>query len=143
VLISAGASLWLAYTYADWRNDIYRLTPDQVIDIDRKPLGRESRRSAPLDKILAVEYERRGIIPMLLNFGTVYIRVSTEVLTFDNVYQPSKVQEDIFRRMQAAAAAAREREIDAERERVAHWFGVYHAQTQTQDPTKRLSPPPL
>ena len=30
---------------------------------------------------------------MLLNFGTVYIRVSTEVLTFDNVYQPSKVQE--------------------------------------------------
>jgi len=142
-LISAGASLWLAYTYADWRNDIYRLTPDQVVDIDRKPLGRESRRSAPLDKILAVEYERRGIIPMLLNFGTVYIRVSTEVLTFDNVYQPSKVQEDIFRRMQAAAAAAREREIDAERERVAHWFGVYHAQTQTQDPTKRLSPPPL
>ena len=143
VLISAGATLWLAYTYADWRNDIYRLTPDQVVDIDRKPLGRESRRSAPLDKILAVEYERRGIIPMLLNFGTVYIRVSTEVLTFDNVYQPSKVQEDIFRRMQAAAATAREREIDAERERVAHWFGVYHAQTQTQDPTKRLSPPPL
>ena len=46
---------------------------------------------------------------MLLNFGTVYIRVSTKVLCFDNVYQPSKVQEDIFRRMQAAAAAARTR----------------------------------
>ncbi len=114
-----------------------------MIDVDRKPLGRESRRAAPLEKILAVEYERRGIIPMLLNFGTVYIRVSTEVLTFDNVYQPSKVQEDIFRRMQAAAAAARERDIDEERERVARWFSVYHNQTQTQDATKRLSPPPL
>ncbi|MEN6555225.1 MAG: hypothetical protein ABFD21_02380, partial [Anaerolineaceae bacterium] len=135
------ALIWLVYNYADWRNDIYRLTPDQVIDIDRKPLGRESRRTAPLEKILAVEYERRGLIPMLLNFGTVFIRVSTEVLTFDNVYQPSKVQEDIFRRMQAAAAAARERDIDEERERVARWFSVYHA--QTQDTTKRLNPPPL
>lgn len=143
VLLTLSAFFWLAYNYADWRNDIYSLTPDQVIDVDRKPLGRESRRAAPLEKILAVEYERRGIIPMLLNFGTVYIRVSTEVLTFDNVYQPSKVQEDIFRRMQAAAAAARERDIDEERERVARWFSVYHNQTQTQDATKRLSPPPL
>jgi hypothetical protein len=142
-LLGVSALLWLIYNYVDWRNDIYRLTPDQVIDIDRKPLGRESKRSAPLDKILAVEYERRGIIPMLLNFGTVYIRVSTEVLTFDNVYQPSKVQEDIFRQMQAAAAASRERDIDEERERVARWFNVYHQQTQAQDPTKRLSPPPL
>lgn len=143
VLLALGGLIWLVYNYADWRNDIYSLTPDQVIDLDRKPLGRESRRAAPLEKILAVEYERRGIIPMLLNFGTVYIRVSTEVLTFDNVYQPSKVQEDIFRRMQTAAATAREREIDTERERVARWFSVYHAQTQTQDVTKRLSPPPL
>ncbi len=141
VLLVIAALIWLVYNYADWRNDIYRLTPDQVIDIDRKPLGRESRRTAPLEKILAVEYERRGLIPMLLNFGTVFIRVSTEVLTFDNVYQPSKVQEDIFRRMQAAAAAARERDIDEERERVARWFSVYHA--QTQDTTKRLNPPPL
>ena len=142
-LLAIGALIWLVYNYADWRNDIYRLTPEQVIDIDRKPLGRESRRTAPLDKILAVEYERRGLIPMLLNFGTVYIRVSTEVLTFDNVYQPSKVQEDVFRRMQAAAAAARERDIDEERERVARWFSVYHTQTQTQDTTKRLNLPPL
>ena len=143
ILFTLVGFVWLIYNYADWRNDIFRLTPDQVIDIDLKPLGRESKRSAPLEKILAVEYERRGIIPMLLNFGTVFIRVSTEVLTFDNVYQPSKVQEDIFRRMQTAAAASRERDIDAERERVARWFSVYHDQTQTQDPTKRLSPPPL
>lgn len=142
-LFTLGALIWLVYNYADWRNDIYRLTPDQIIDIDRKPLGRESKRTAPLEKILAVEYERRGLIPMMLNFGTVFIRVSTEVLTFDNVYQPSRVQEDIFHRMQAAAAAAREREIDEERERVARWFSVYHNQTQTQDATKRLSPPPL
>lgn len=44
VFIAVGA---LVYQYIDWRNDLFQLTANQVIDVDRKPFGRESRRSAP------------------------------------------------------------------------------------------------
>jgi len=67
---------WLIYRYIDWRDDVFQLTPTQVIDIDRKPFGRLSRRSAPLENILSIEYERKGIFQMLFNFGTVYITVA-------------------------------------------------------------------
>lgn len=115
----------LVYQYLDWRNDLFQLTPNQVIDIDRKPFGRESRRTAPLQNILSIEYERRGILPMLFNFGTVYITVGNTQLTFNNVYQPSVVQQDIFTRMGKHAQEQEERTTMLERERVAQWFKVF------------------
>ncbi len=43
--------IWLSYDYLDWRNDIYRLTADQILDIEKKPLGQEIKedRSAGVD----------------------------------------------------------------------------------------------
>ena len=55
----------------DWHNDIYLITPDQVVDVNKKPLGHEERQAAPLKNILGIEYKRLGIIGLLLNFGTV------------------------------------------------------------------------
>lgn len=120
----------LAYQYVDWRNDIFQLTSNQVIDLDRKPFGRESRRTAPLENILSIEYERRGIIPMLFNFGTVYITVGNTQLTFNDVYQPSVVQQDIFNRMGKHAQQRDERQTMLERERVAQWFKVFQEEAE-------------
>ena len=122
VFVAAGL---MVYQYVDWRNDLFQLTPNQVIDLDRKPFGRESRRSAPLENILSIEYERRGLIPMLFNYGTVYIRIGNSQLTFNNVYQPSVVQQDIFTRMGKHAQERDERATMLERERVAQWFKVF------------------
>jgi len=133
---------WLIYRYIDWRDDVFQLTSTHVIDIDRKPFGRESRRTAPLDNILSIEYERRGIFQMLFNFGTVYITVGNTQLTFNEVYHPSDVQQKIFARMGAHAEELRQREIDAERERMTEWFKVYHEESQSKDTTKRLRTPP-
>ncbi|MFZ3070807.1 MAG: cyclic nucleotide-binding domain-containing protein [Anaerolineaceae bacterium] len=138
VLLLIALIFWLVYIYSDWRNDIFQLTPNQVIDIDRKPFGKESRRSAPLDNILSIEYERRGFIPMLFNFGTVFITIGNTQLTFNDVYQPSQVQQDIFTRMGAFNEEKQQRQIDEERERVAQWFRVYHDETHQEDPTKKL-----
>lgn len=118
--------VWAIYQYADWRNDIYKITKDQIIDLDRKPLGKERRRSAPLENILSIEYERLGFWGYLLNFGTVSISVGNTKLTFDYVYNPSEVQQDIFYRMGERLASVREYEIDAERERVSEWIASYH-----------------
>jgi len=127
VFVAAGA---LAYQYVDWRNDLFQLTANQVIDLDRKPFGRESRRSAPLENILSIEYERRGIIPMLFNYGTVYITIGNTQLTFNDIYQPSVVQQDIFTRMGKHAQDRDERNTMLERERVAQWFKVFQEEAE-------------
>ncbi len=118
--------IWIVYQYADWRNDIYKVTLDQVIDIDRKPLGKFRQRSAPLENILSIEYERLGFWGFLLNFGTVYISVGGTKLSFDYVYNPSEVQQDIFYRMGERLELLHEFEIDGERERISEWIASYH-----------------
>ncbi len=136
----------MVYQYIDWRNDVFQLTPNQVIDLDRKPFGRESRRAAPLENILSIEYERRGIIPMLFNFGTVYITIGNSQLTFNNVYHPSDVQQDIFARMGTHIQEKEHLQTVQERERIAQWFKVFQEETQagyiSQDVTFPLNPPP-
>lgn len=137
--------LLLFYQYADWRNDVFQLTPSQIIDLDRKPFGRESRRTAPLENILSIEFERRGFFAMLFNFGTVFISVGNTQLTFNDVYQPSRVQQDIFAKM---GNHAKERDLHQktlDQERIAQWFKVYQDETadlfSSQDPTAPLKPP--
>jgi uncharacterized membrane protein len=125
--------IWILYQYADWRNDIFRITFDQIIDIDRKPLGKERRRSAPLENVLSIEYERLGFWGFLLNFGTVYISVGNTRLTFDYVYNPSEVQQDIFYRMGERLDKIRQLEVDSERERVSEWIASYHRKTRQDD----------
>lgn len=120
----------LIYQYFDWRNDLFQLTANQVIDLDRKPFGRESRRSAPLENILSIEYERRGLIPMLFNYGTVYITVGNTQLTFNDVYQPSVVQQDIFTRMSQHAKERDDRNTKLEREHVAQWFKIFQEEAE-------------
>jgi len=143
IFVAAGM---LVYQYIDWRNDLFQLTPNQVIDLDRKPFGRESRRSAPLENILSIEYERRGFIPMLFNYGTVYITIGNTQLTFNNVYQPSVVQQDIFTRMGEHAKERDDRNTMLERERVAQWFKVFQEEAERgltipppSDPTRPVT----
>ncbi|MDY6847476.1 MAG: cyclic nucleotide-binding domain-containing protein [Chloroflexota bacterium] len=125
--------IWILYQYADWRNDIFRITFDQILDIDRKPLGKERRRSAPLENVLSIEYERLGFWGFLFNFGTVYISVGNTRLTFDHVYNPSEVQQDIFYRMGERLDKIRQFEVDSERERVSEWIASYHRKTRQND----------
>ncbi len=121
--------LWILYQYADWRNDIFQVTLDQIVDIDRKPLGKVRRRSAPLENVLSIEYERRGFWAFIFNFGTVYISVGNTRLTFDFVYNPSEVQQDIFYRMGERLEQVRQFEINSERERISEWIASYHRRT--------------
>jgi hypothetical protein len=123
-MIAAG--LWLSYQYLDWHNDIYQITPDQILDIMRKPLGKEERKAAPLENILSIEYQRTGLLGVLLNFGTVIINVGSTKFDFDHVYNPSAVQQDVFQRMNLRILSRKQAEIVAERERMSDWITIYH-----------------
>jgi CRP-like cAMP-binding protein len=53
--------LWWVYRYIDWANDIYQITPNHIVDVNKKPLAREVRMVAPLENILGTEIDRTGI----------------------------------------------------------------------------------
>jgi len=117
--------MWI-YEYLDWSNDIYQVTSEQIIDINRKPFGTEDRKAAPLENILSSEYKRRGIPGMLFNFGTVYIMVGGAQFNFEDVADPPTVQQDVVRRQQARLHKKHEAETAGERERLADWLAMYH-----------------
>jgi hypothetical protein len=133
--------LWLIYQYLDWRNDVFVVTSDQILDIDKKPFGTETRRAAPLENILSTEAERVGLAGYLLNFGTVYITVGGAHLDFQDVRDPSTVQADIDRRREARAAQKSELEAATERERFSDWLVAYHENQQDVDPETGTEPP--
>ena len=119
---------WL-YGYLDWRNDCYIITADQIIDINKKPLGREEKRAAALKNIQSVEYKRIGLTGLLLNYGTVYVRIGDEEFTFDNVYDPSEVQRELFNRIQRCKHKEKQAETENERQRILDWIEAYHRAT--------------
>jgi uncharacterized membrane protein YdbT with pleckstrin-like domain len=94
--------IWFVWQIEDWRNDTFQVTSRFVIDIDRKPFGfSENRKQAPLSRIQNVNAERPGLLPTLFNYG--YVQVETAGadadIQFENVANPSEIQNDIFRRL--------------------------------------------
>ena len=121
ILVTLVGWLWWLYQYIDWHNDIYIITSDQLVDVNRKPLGKEERRSAPIKNIQTVQFKRKGIIGLVLNFGTVRIQIGNEELTFDNIYDPASIQAEIF----ANFKKFNQRTQKMEQEKMAEWIKTY------------------
>jgi hypothetical protein len=133
-----GFGLWWLYQFVDWRNDIYRITADKIIDSERKPLGSEVTKSAYLDNILSLDYERLGILGILLNFGNVIINVGTEnKFIFWRIHNPARAQQDIFNRMHDNRQAKEEAAVAKEREQLAEYLAVYDRRSRAtqEDPS--------
>jgi hypothetical protein len=129
-LICAG---WLWYEYVDWKNDVYIVTEDFLIDVNKKPLGTENKKTAPLGTVQSVEFERVGLAGLLLNFGTVSILVGETTLTFDHVYNPAEVQRDLFTQITERERKRKKREQDEEEQRLTDWIEVYHHLNEKRD----------
>jgi hypothetical protein len=122
--------LWFVYRVMDWSNDKFEVTSEQIIDLDKKPFGTETRNAAQLENILGTEYRRIGLLGNIFNFGTVYITVGGTKFAFEDVIDPAAVQSDINRRRAARADKKRQAEVSAERERMAEWLATYHKSAQ-------------
>ena len=132
LVIAIPVALWWLYEYVDWRNDIYQVTPDQIVDLRKRPLSSEVRLAAPLENVLSLEYERAGILGPLLNFGNVVATVGATKFVFEGVFDPVSVQQDVYRRIEANRARKGEAEAAKRREEIANWLGVYHSVVQEQ-----------
>jgi len=118
--------LGLAYAFADWANDRFQITDNQVIDLDRKPFGRETKRSALLENILSLDYRRENIIQRLFDYGTVTINVGDIQLDFEFVAQPIAVQNEIFERYNTAIKQKEISESQRRRDDMVEFLAAYH-----------------
>jgi hypothetical protein len=116
--------LWWIFRYIDWANDIYQITPSHIVDVNKKPLAREVRMVAPLENILGTEIDRKGIISVLLNFGSVIANVGTAEFSFDGVYDPARVQQDIALAQDSFLERQAEVERIQRRDEVVEWLSA-------------------
>ena len=131
ITLSAFAILWWLYKFVDWSNDIYRVTVDKIIDSERKPLGDEVTKSAPLENIIGLDYERLGFLGVVLNFGNVIINVGTDnKFIFYGIHNPARAQRDIFNYMFEHRRRKQQTDTQQEQERVSSYIAAYHRQAE-------------
>jgi uncharacterized membrane protein YdbT with pleckstrin-like domain len=97
-------TFWLWYQIIDWRNDIYVVTDDKLIDIESKPLALSyQRREGSLDRVQTAYAEQKGFWANVLDYGTVQILTAAADpgFTFYMVGHPKRVQAIIFQKLDA------------------------------------------
>jgi len=146
VIILAGllgiAGLWWLYQFVDWANDIYQVTPTQIVDITRKPLGTESREVAPLENILGTEVDRKGLAGLLLNYGTVTAMIGTAEFKFQGVFDPVGVQQDIVRAQEAILARKHDKESGQRRDEMVELLRLYEKEVASRRSPPQADEPP-
>jgi uncharacterized membrane protein YdbT with pleckstrin-like domain len=129
VLLFWGFLGWLWWRYEDWRNDIYTVTETAIIDRESAPLGfREQKRVGSLEDIESIYSDVPSFLAKVINLGDVIIDTagSPRAYTFESVYDPIAVQQEIFSRIRDYHEQKSQRESQAEMERWADWFAEYH-----------------
>ena len=127
LFLTAVAIGWLWWQFTDWGNDLYIVTNERIIDIEKRPLFfSEQHREASLGMIQNVYLEIPTFFASTFAFGNVIVQTAgAGEFTFDKVANPREVQNEIFRRMEAFRESQREREAARRRTEMAEWFGVY------------------
>jgi hypothetical protein len=115
------------YQFLDWRNDIYMVTPTQIIDMERKPFGEEHRKAANLESVMNVSYTRPSLLANFLNYGTVVVQTGPGgEMKFFNVFNPLGVQQDIYRRKEARAVAVGAAASKQRQEELGQYFSAFY-----------------
>jgi CRP-like cAMP-binding protein len=122
--------VWWIYQVLDWRNDIYQLADDKLLDIERKPfIGQVISKPILLSKIRGLDFERNGLLEKLLNSGRLFIDTVDDNLVFNNVHEPDRIQREIYARVYALRQKAGEAEMQERQDAVARMVVAYHHRT--------------
>ncbi len=124
----------LGYVFADWANDRFQITDKYIIDLDRKPFGRETKRSALLENVLSLDCKRENIIQRMFDFGTVAINVGDIQLDFEHVSHPITVQNEIFERYNTAVQQKELEDAHRRRDDMVEFLAAYHEESTSEMP---------
>jgi len=122
----------LGYVFADWANDLFQITDKYIIDLDRKPFGRETKRSALLENVLSLDYKRENILQRLFDFGTVAINVGDIQLDFEYVAHPISVQNELFERYNAIVKQNELEDAQRRRDDMVEFLAAYHEESSEE-----------
>ncbi len=140
-LIALARVIWVV---ADWRNDTYEVSDDEIAHVDRVPLGlSEDRMSAGLGRIQNVSMSIPSPIHWLFNFGNVTCQTAAEIgaFVFFAVPDPRAVAQEIQSRMERYR---RQDEIESARKRsqeLPDWFEMYN-RIEQEEGNGRTAPLP-
>jgi len=141
-LVGFGLLLRLIWLYEDWRNDLYMISKDQVIDYERTPfgLGGTSQRAASLSNIQNVSATTKGLLDNLFNIGDVIIRTAgvENELSFLRVWNPRGVQRELLMRIEAHRIAKQEEEASRRWQELATLIGIYDELKQIHSSPRTL-----
>jgi len=93
-------AIWIFFfsQFTDYYLDINIVTNDRIIDINQKGLFGRSVAELDLTRVQDVHSEIKGIIPTLLNYGTVEVQTAAneENFNFEQIPHPHKVRQRIL-----------------------------------------------
>jgi uncharacterized membrane protein YdbT with pleckstrin-like domain len=126
------ALVWGVWEFLVWGGDIYTLTANRIVDIERLPLGlREKRRESNLDRIQDIDVSVPNILARLFAMGDVYIKTGAagSDLTFQSVANPYDVQRDIFHKLASLRRTEDKSRRQQTMEEITRWLTVYNELT--------------
>ncbi len=129
LMILGATGFWLWWEVTDYRNDVYILTDDRVIDIEMKPLGLDSkRREGGLERVQNVVAQQHGIWAKVFGYGDVVISTaaSDEGFTFIMVPRPQIVQSEIFQKLNQFRVRDERRRAAQRQQELIEALSVYH-----------------
>jgi CRP-like cAMP-binding protein/membrane protein YdbS with pleckstrin-like domain len=123
------AAFWLWWQYTDYRNDVYIVTDDRIIDIEMQPLGLNAkRREGGLEKVQNVVAQQNGLWATLFRYGDVVISTAAanEGFTFMMVPNPTFVQATVFHKLNQFRVRDQKRQDLKRQEELIEALTVYH-----------------
>ncbi len=129
LVLLSGAGLWLWWEFADYRNDVYIVTDDRIIDIEMQPLGLNAkRREGGLEKVQNVVAQQNGIWAKIFGYGDVVISTAAvdEGFTFNMVSKPQVVQSVIFQKLNQFRVRDERRRATQRQQELIEALSVYH-----------------
>lgn len=133
-----GSFFWYLWEYDTWRRDVYILTNVKIVDIESTAfrLRGEKVREGSFDSVQSITYDLPNIFFRLINLGDVVIRTAGTGgnFTFKQVFNPSSVQDEIFRRWDTYQRQKREKQRDDTTRQVVSVLGEYHEMMNPVEP---------
>lgn len=148
VFALAGFGFVTWWHYEDWRNDIYQLTDENVLDIERAPFRLKERSVATtLDRIQNVSYSKPTFWTNFFDYGDVIIETAGGEgrLVFKNVPKPAWATQEIFRRREKQRESRQKEQTQRRVDDFLDWVLVYHQILQQQGDVHAFpaQPPPV
>jgi len=106
------------------------------MDLHKKPLGLEERKTALTKIILSINLLGIGLAVKVLNFGTVSILVGDAGLSFDSIFSPYEVHRELFNRLAGFSSREQRSTLEEAEQRMADWIETYQRLVET-DPLVR------